>query len=171
MGIFECTKTFNFFCLFFTKKYIWIVMQSCIIFGILFWPLKLGSTMRGTFDINHSLESLKSAKDSSITSSQVIQIAFIFTHSDFHFVCLVILSLTTECNLMNFFRHNWYLYCTKNYGNQATTTTKWRCHIWRCHIQKLAHNAKNKRSPLQKLVSWSIRRRSGWVFWLSVVDR
>lgn len=71
----------------------------------------------------------------------------------FIFVCLVILSLTTECNLMNFFRHNWYLYCTKNYGNQTTTTTKWRCHIWRCHIQKLAHNAKTNDHHYK---SWSV---------------
>jgi hypothetical protein len=42
-----------------------------------------------------------------IASTSSPQVLFgSFTHSEFHFVCLVILSLTTDCNLMSFFRHN-----------------------------------------------------------------
>lgn len=47
---------------------------------------------------------------------------FLLLTAIFIFVWLVKLSLKTNCNLMSFFRDWRYLYCSKIYGNRATTT-------------------------------------------------
>lgn len=91
------------------------------------------STPKVDFSLHfHGLLHFTRSTRAAISPPRVLLHPSASTHSEFHFfVWLDILSLTTKCNLMSFFRHNWYLYCTKIYGNRCgstTTTNGSRCH-------------------------------------------
>lgn len=80
------------------------------------------------------------------------------THSEFHFDCLVILSLTTECNLMNFFRHDWYLYCTKIYGNRDNNNDDQMAmaRYWKMSQTRNLLTMQKTTNTTTKLVSWLV---------------